>query len=117
MPRLAYLGPEGTFTEEALRLLDPTADRLPCANVSAALNAARSGDADGAVVPLENSIEGAITTTLDEFAWGEPLVINAELLLPVQFSLLARPGTEIPPHQAGLHASRGHHPVPRVRRA
>jgi prephenate dehydratase len=96
MPRLAYLGPEGTFTEEALRLLDPAAERLPCATVSAALNAARSGDADGAVVPLENSIEGAITTTLDEFAWGEPLLINAELLLPVQFSLLARPDTEIP---------------------
>lgn len=96
MPRLAYLGPEGTFTEEALRLLDPTAERLPCASVSAALNAARAGDADGAVVPLENSIEGAITTTLDEFAWGEPLTINAELLLPVRFSLLARPGTEIP---------------------
>lgn len=96
MPRLAYLGPEGTFTEEALRLLDPTAERLPCASVSAALNAARAGDADGAVVPLENSIEGAITTTLDEFAWGEPLMINAELLLPVRFSLLARPGTEMP---------------------
>ncbi|TDD50823.1 prephenate dehydratase [Nonomuraea terrae] len=96
MPRLAYLGPEGTFTEEALRLLDPAAERLPCATVSAALNAARAGDADGAVVPLENSVEGAITTTLDEFAWGEPLMINAELLLPVRFSLLARPGTEMP---------------------
>ncbi|MEV0149323.1 MULTISPECIES: prephenate dehydratase [unclassified Nonomuraea] len=96
MPRLAYLGPEGTFTEEALRLLDPGAERLPCPTVSAALAAARGGEADGAVVPLENSVEGAITTTLDEFAWGEPLLINAELLLPVRFSLLAQPGTEMP---------------------
>ncbi|MFE3449701.1 prephenate dehydratase [Nonomuraea sp. NPDC059194] len=95
MSRLAYLGPEGTFTEEALRLMAPDAERLPCATVSAALNACRSGEADGAVVPLENSLEGAITTTLDEFAWGEPLLISAELLLPVQFSLLARPGTEL----------------------
>ncbi|WP_281424059.1 prephenate dehydratase domain-containing protein, partial [Nonomuraea rhizosphaerae] len=70
MPRLAYLGPEGTFTEEALRLLEPDAERLPCATVTAALTAARNGEADGAVVPLENSLEGAITTTLDEFAWG-----------------------------------------------
>ncbi|ACZ83195.1 prephenate dehydratase [Streptosporangium roseum] len=95
MPKLAYLGPEGTFTEEALRILAPQAERLPRANVSAALDAARRGEADGAVVPLENSLEGAITTTLDEFAWGGPLLITAELLLPVEFSLLARPGTRI----------------------
>jgi prephenate dehydratase len=90
MPKLAYLGPEGTFTEEALRILAPEAERLPSANFSAALDAARRGEADGAVVPLENSLEGAITTTLDELAWGEPLLITAELLLPVEFSLLAR---------------------------
>ncbi len=95
MPRISYLGPEGTFTEEALRLLEPGAEQLSCANVPAALNAVRSGAADGAVVPLENSLEGGITTTLDEFAWGEPLLITAELLLPVRFSLLARPDTEI----------------------
>ncbi len=95
MPRISYLGPEGTFTEEALRLLEPGAEQLSCANVTAALNAVRSGEADGAVVPLENSLEGGITTTLDEFAWGEPLLITAELLLPVRFSLLARPDTEI----------------------
>ncbi|MGI5268278.1 prephenate dehydratase [Nonomuraea sp. CA-218870] len=93
MSRIAYLGPEGTFTEEALRLLEPGAERLPSATVTAALNAVRSGDADAAVVPLENSLEGGITTTLDEFAWGEPLLITAELLLPVRFSLLVRPDT------------------------
>lgn len=95
MPRLAYLGPEGTFTEEALRTLVPDAERLPCANVSAALDAARQGEADGAVVPLENSLEGGIATTLDELAWGRPLLIAAELLLPVEFSLLVRPGTRM----------------------
>ncbi|MBB2908778.1 prephenate dehydratase [Streptosporangium becharense] len=95
MPKLAYLGPEGTFTEEALRVLAPDAERLPSSNVTAALEAVRRGDADGAVVPLENSLEGAITTTLDELAWGEPLIVTAELLLPVDFSLLARPGTEV----------------------
>ncbi|WP_449061554.1 prephenate dehydratase [Planomonospora algeriensis] len=95
MLKLAYLGPEGTFAEEALRILAPEAERLPSANVSAALDAARRGEADGAVVPLENSLEGGIATTLDELAWGEPLLITAELLLPVEFSLLARPGKEI----------------------
>ncbi|MCG5219696.1 prephenate dehydratase [Streptosporangium sp. KLBMP 9127] len=95
MSKLAYLGPEGTFTEEALRLLAPEAERLSCPNVGAALEAVRQGVADGAVVPLENSLEGGITSTLDELAGGEPLTITAELLLPVRFSLLARPGTEM----------------------
>ncbi|MDH2425703.1 prephenate dehydratase [Sphaerisporangium sp. TRM90804] len=93
---IAYLGPEGTFCEAALRILDPGAERLPCANVTAALEAARGGDAEAAVVPLENSVEGAITVTLDELAWGRPLLITAELLLPVEFSLLVRPGTGLP---------------------
>ncbi|GAA3122161.1 prephenate dehydratase [Planomonospora alba] len=95
MLKLAYLGPEGTFAEEALRILAPDAERLPSANVSAALDAARRGEADGAVVPLENSLEGGIASTLDELAWGDPLLITAEVLLPVEFSLLARPGKEI----------------------
>ncbi|WP_214108087.1 prephenate dehydratase [Acrocarpospora catenulata] len=95
MSKLAYLGPEGTFCEAALRLLAPEAEGLPCANVGAALDAVRKGEADGAVVPIENSLEGGITQTLDEFAWGEPLLIIGELLLPVEFSLLVRPGTEI----------------------
>ncbi|TKK84349.1 prephenate dehydratase [Herbidospora galbida] len=95
MSKLAYLGPEGTFCEAALRELAPEAERLPCANVRAALDAVRNGEADGAVVPLENSLEGGIAQTLDEFAWGKPLLIVAELLLPVEFSLLARPGTEM----------------------
>ncbi|GAA0837710.1 prephenate dehydratase [Streptosporangium amethystogenes subsp. fukuiense] len=95
MPKFAYLGPEGTFTEEALRILAPEAERLPSPNITAALESVRRGEADGAVVPLENSLEGAITTTLDELAQGEPLLITAELLLPVEFSLLVRPGTEM----------------------
>ncbi|MEU8383784.1 prephenate dehydratase [Streptosporangium sp. NPDC048865] len=95
MSKLAYLGPEGTFTEEALRILAPEAERLPSPNVTVALETVRRGEADGAVVPMENSLEGAITTTLDELARGESLLITAELLLPVEFSLLARPGTEI----------------------
>ncbi|MDF5753004.1 prephenate dehydratase [Spongiactinospora sp. TRM90649] len=95
MSKLAYLGPEGTFTEEALRLLEPEAERVSCPNVQAALEAVRRGVADAGVVPLENSLEGGITSTLDELVRGEPLLLTAEVLLPVRFSLLARPGTEI----------------------
>jgi prephenate dehydratase len=93
--RYAYLGPEGTFTEQALRSL-PAAARAelqPCATVTLALDAVRSGAADGAVVPIENSVEGSVPVTLDELATGEPLMITREMTVPIAFSLLARPGT------------------------
>ena len=92
--RYAYLGPEGTFTEQALRTLPAAAksDLIPCATVTVALDAVRGGEADGAVVPIENSVEGSVPVTLDELATGEPLMITREMTVPVAFSLLARHG-------------------------
>jgi prephenate dehydratase len=92
--RYAYLGPEGTFTEQALRSLPAAAkaDLQPCATVTVALDAVRTGEADGAVVPIENSVEGSVPVTLDELATGEPLMITNEMTVPVAFSLLARRG-------------------------
>jgi prephenate dehydratase len=94
--RYAYLGPEGTFTEMALRSLSAAAKAalLPHGSVSAALGAVRDGSADGAVVPIENSVEGAVAVTLDELSSGEPLVITREMHVEVQFALLAKPGTD-----------------------
>jgi len=95
--RYAYLGPKGTFCEAALRTI-PSADAvdpLPCVSVSDALDAVRAGEAAGAVVPLENSVEGSIAETLDGLATGDPLHIVREVLLPVTFTLLARPGTSL----------------------
>jgi prephenate dehydratase len=95
--RYAYLGPEGTFCEAALRTL-PAADKvdhLPCVSVADALDAVRRGDAGGAVVPLENSVEGSVAETLDELATGDQLQIVREVLLPVSFALMARPGTAL----------------------
>ncbi|MQA86223.1 MAG: prephenate dehydratase [Streptosporangiales bacterium] len=93
--RYAYLGPEGTFTEAALRSVPEAggAVLVPEPTVPAAIDAVRRGDADGAMVPLENSVEGTVNSTLDELAGGEPLLITAEVLLPVTLTLLARPGT------------------------
>ncbi|GGM11087.1 prephenate dehydratase [Dactylosporangium sucinum] len=90
--RFVYLGPEGTFSEQALKTV-PAADRgilTPARSVPEALDALRSGDADAALVPLENSIGGQVGVTLDELASGEPLVITREVVLPVQFVLAAR---------------------------
>ncbi|MFF5295168.1 prephenate dehydratase [Paractinoplanes globisporus] len=90
--RFVYLGPEGTFTEAALRTL-PAAERgvrTPARSVPEALEAVRAGEADAALVPLENSVGGAIPVTLDELATGSPLVITREVVLPVEFVLAAR---------------------------
>ncbi|MFI9029793.1 prephenate dehydratase [Streptomyces sp. NPDC053560] len=95
--RYTYLGPAGTFTEAALRTLPEAATRelVPMVSVPAALDAVRAGEAAGALVPIENSVEGGITTTLDELAAGGHLMIYREVLLPIAFALLARPGTEL----------------------
>jgi prephenate dehydratase len=95
--RFSYLGPEGTFTEAALRTLPEAATRelVPMVSVPAALDAVRAGEAAAALVPIENSVEGGVTATLDELASGEPLMIYREVLLPIAFALLARPGTTL----------------------
>ncbi|MQS38092.1 prephenate dehydratase [Streptomyces katsurahamanus] len=95
--RYTYLGPEGTFTEAALRTLPEAATRelVPMVSVPAALDAVRNGDAAAALVPIENSVEGGVTATLDELAAGSPLMIYREVLLPIAFALLARPGTKL----------------------
>ena len=95
--RFAYLGPVGTFTEAALNKITCDTDvKIPYANVTAALNAVRTGEADYALVPIENSVEGVVARTLDELATGDPLTISGEVTLPVTFALMTKPGaTEI----------------------
>lgn len=97
MATIAFLGPEGTFAHAAVRALSAAADAalLPMANVTLAIDAVRTGDADAALVPLENSVEGAVPATLDELANGAPLIIAEETYLAVTFELMARPGTSL----------------------
>jgi prephenate dehydratase len=94
---IGYLGPRGTFTESALRQLEIAKDAtlIDYPTVTAALDAARSGEVQFALVPLENSVEGSVSQTLDELAAGQPLVITEEVALNVSFSLMARPGTKL----------------------
>jgi prephenate dehydratase len=97
MTTIAFLGPEGTFAHAALRALPAAegADLLPQPTVTLAIDAVRDGSADAALVPMENSVEGAVPATLDELAGGAPLVIAEETYLQVAFDLLARPGTQL----------------------
>ena len=94
--RYAYLGPTGTFTEAALRsVAAPDDEAVPQTDVQAALAAVRSGEADRAVVPIENSVEGGVSATLDALASGQPLVIVGEALVRIEFVLAARAGTAL----------------------
>ena len=96
--RYGFLGPAGTFTEAALLQWLGEADLaatevIAYATVDLAVDAVRQGEVAAAMVPLENSVEGSVTATIDALATGEPLAILAEAQVPVSFSLVVRPGT------------------------
>ena len=94
---VAYLGPRGSFAEAAVLAWPGSTDAelLPSTSVPAALEAVRGDAVDHALVPIENSVEGSVSATLDELGSGQRLVIVDEVVLPVQFSLLVRPGTTL----------------------
>ncbi|MFO7192690.1 MULTISPECIES: prephenate dehydratase [Thermocrispum] len=94
MARIAYFGPQGTFSEQAARRLNATAELVPYETIRAAMTAVRKGEADAACVPVENSVEGPVSATLDGLAEDDPLVAVAEALLPIVFSLLAHPDAD-----------------------
>ena len=113
MPRIAYLGPEGTFTEAALRgmaaaKLVPSAEfeSFPAASPSAALEMVRGGDADYACVPIENSIDGTVLPTLDSLASGAPIQIFAEFTLDIAFTIVVRNGVTVPASIAAYPVAR-----------
>ncbi|WP_435201602.1 prephenate dehydratase [Janibacter sp. GS2] len=107
MTSYAYLGPEGTFTHEALTRWVPAAgqDYVPHGSVDSALDALRSGEVDAAVVPIENSVEGGVSATLDALASGDPLIVVGEVLVPITFVAAGRAGTTLSDLRAiGTHS-------------
>ena len=93
--RLAYLGPAGTFTEAAALRYDAQAALAPYATIQAVARAVHAGDADRGITPVENSLQGSVTDTLDLLIHGEGVSIFGELVMPVVHSLIARHGTSI----------------------
>ena len=94
--RVAFLGPAGTFTEEAATSYAPQAELAPYPTSHATANAVAAGEADAAVLPIENSLQGAVTDTLDILIHGEgALQLRGELALPIVHNLVARPGTAL----------------------
>ena len=95
--KVAYLGPAGTFTEEALRASAPDGvEELPYASVYEAVMAVQTRAVDRAVVPIENSIEGSVNATLDALAGEASAVrIAGELVLEIEHCLVARDSLEL----------------------
>ena len=97
MTRVGFLGPHGTFAEEAL-LTQPdlaAAEQVPLRTVPQVITAVESGDVDLGLVPLENSIEGTVTVTLDTLAFDTDLLIQREVDLPISLHLCARKGMKL----------------------
>jgi len=94
---IAFLGPRGTFAEQAARTFagaeGDSHDFVPVRTVPLALTAVRDHEAELACVPVENSVEGAVGATMDSLAVGRPLEAVAEVVLPIRFTVLVRPGT------------------------
>jgi chorismate mutase/prephenate dehydratase len=90
---VAYLGPVGTFSEQAVyQQFGHAVEGMPCASIDEVFRAAEAGTADFGVVPVENSTEGAINRTLD-LLLQTPLTISGEVSLPVHHSLMTASGT------------------------
>jgi prephenate dehydratase len=95
--RIAYLGPPGTFSEEAVARCDLVAGDppVPFPTFADAYQALKAGQVDGALLPIENSIEGSIGATLDLLVHDPGPLIRREINLPVRQHLLVRPGTAL----------------------
>lgn len=93
MTRIAFLGPSGTFSEEALRSLpEPDLEPLPCASIADVFTAAADGRAELGIVPIENSVEGSVNATLDALGFETELAIQREVVLDVHQELIVAPG-------------------------
>jgi chorismate mutase/prephenate dehydratase len=90
---VAYLGPSGTFSEQAVfQQFGSAIETLPCVSIDEVFRATEAGTADFGVVPVENSSEGAINRTLD-LMLGTTTVISGEISIPVHHSLMTKTGS------------------------
>ena len=90
--RIGYLGPAGTYTEQAALLYAPDAELQPYPTISAVGDAVAADELDSGVVPIENSLEGSVTFTLDLLIAQSGLSIRNEVVIPIDHYLVAPPG-------------------------
>ncbi len=91
--RLAFLGPTGTFSEQAARVYAPNTELIAAPSIAAVTEAVILGEADEAIVPIENSLVGAVNETLDLLIHSLTLKIRAEIVLPIVHCVIGAAGT------------------------
>ena len=94
LARVGYLGPEGSFSHEAVSTMDSIV-AIACDSLSDLLAAVADGSLDQGLVPLENAIEGTVSATIDGLVFDHDLVIEREIVIPIRLHLLARPGVAL----------------------
>ncbi len=97
MTRVGFLGPQGTFAEQAL-LTQPdlaAGEAVPLRTVPNVITAVERGEVDVGLVPIENSIDGSITVTLDTLAFDTELLVQREVDLPISLHLCGKAGTKL----------------------
>ena len=93
--RLAFFGPEGTYTEEAARLYDTAAELQSFTTIAGVVQAVTSQLTETGIVPIENSLEGSVTSTLDLLIREPQLSIYQEVVLPINHHIMVKPGTSV----------------------
>jgi len=94
--KIAYLGPPGTFTEEALDKyinigkLEKSIEKIPYSNMGEVIKSVDRGEAAEGIVPIENSLEGSVNITLDFLTFESEAKIIREITIPIKHSLIGR---------------------------
>ncbi len=91
--RAAYLGPAGTNTEVAALRICPQSEHVPYPTIAAVARAVESGEVDRGVVPIENSLHGTVTDTVDLLVHNDGIAVCGEIVLPIEHCLMVRKGT------------------------
>lgn len=92
---VGYLGPRGTFTEQAAKIMAENDNIIPYHSFWEALEAVEEDKLDEAIVPIENSIEGTVNATIDTLIFDVNLYIQELLIMPIEQCLLAKKGMSI----------------------
>ncbi|MBF8455657.1 prephenate dehydratase [Kaistella sp. G5-32] len=92
--KIAFLGPHASFTQLACSQIFPDNDLVPQSSILDCFNAVKNGEAEKAVVPLENSIEGTVSMTLDYLYDFEDIFIETEAVMPIAHHLMIHPTNE-----------------------
>lgn len=93
--KIAFLGPIGTYTDEACFRYAPEAERVPYASLGLVTSALEEGKVDEAVVPIENSLGGTVIEVVDFLIASNNSQIKGEFLLPIEHCLITRPGVQL----------------------